>query len=219
ADMILSIANIDVPNASNLPDNASLDLLTQFDLSNDLINPSKYLMWQDPLLGQFDYELTKCDFAKHFHTQGDKLRTYIGRYPHWDSCLRFYIALCGVLEDKCTIGVDIKAAYDANDCDKLMEIANDRIPKLVEKLDNMWKANRELWFERHKAYGWEVLERRYGCLTTRLNTAAYRLIQYCREETKEIEELKEPRLPFCHNDTGEILYYNDYLHTSTAWGR
>ncbi len=219
ANMIIGISNIDIPDAKNLPDIKSGDILAQFDMSDDLINPSKYLMWQDPLLGQFDTELKKCNYKEHFRQRGEYLRTFVGKYPEWDSSLNFYIALCDVLEDKCTIGVDIKKAYDEKNTDELIKIADIRIPKLIEKLRDMWLKNRVLWFDRHKPYGWEVLERRYGCLSTRLETTAFRLKEYCAGNIDRIEELDEARLPFRHNDNGNILYYNDYLHTSTAWGR
>jgi len=219
ANMILGMANIDVPDEANLPEIKTEALLAQFDLSDDLINPSKYLMWQDTLLGKFDTELKKCNFPKHFRERGDYLRTFIGKYPEWESSLQFYIALCDAVEDKCSIGVDIKKAYDEKNMDELMRIADERIPKLIEKVRVMWLKNRELWFDRHKPFGWEVLDRRYGGLRTRLESVSYRLKDYCAGNISKLEELEGERLDFRHNDNGSILYYNEYLMSSSAWGR
>lgn len=219
ADMILGFGNIDVPDVSNLAENKTDALIAQFEKADVLINPSKYLMWQDPLLGKFDTELSKCDFPKHFRERGEYLRTFIGKYPAWDSSLDFYIALCDTLEIRCSLGVDMKKAYDEKNKPELMKIAEVRIPKIKELLLNLWDKNRILWFERYKAFGWEVLDRRYGCLMMRLNSVSCRIMDYCEGKIDVIEELQGERLPFKHNDNGTILYYNDYLHTSTAWGR
>ena len=113
----------------------------------------------------------------------------------------------------------MKKAYDEKNKSELMKIAEVRIPKIKELLLNLWDKNRILWFERYKAFGWEVLDRRYGCLMMRLNSVSCRIMDYCEGRIDVIEELQGERLPFKHNDNGTILYYNDYLHTSTAWGR
>jgi hypothetical protein len=82
----------------------------------------------------------------------------------------------------------------------------------------MWKANRTLWFERHHAFGFDVLERRYGALSMRLKTAAYRIEEYLGGRIERIEELEEERLS-AKPESPEVAYHNDYLWTSTAWGR
>ena len=218
AGMIRAISDIDIPDAAHLPE-ASGDLLERFDSTSGLVNPSKYLMWQDPLLGKFDFELTKYDYAAHFRARGETLRVWRERMPGWRLTLDFYIALCDALTEKCTLGADIRRAYRSGDRAALEQIAGRRIPALAALVRTLREKNRTLWFERHKIYGWEVLERRYGALLMRLDTAAWRLEAYLRGELPRLEEEEEPVLPYSEASRDQVLYYNDYLHTSTAWGR
>ena len=217
AGMIRAVSAIDIPDAAHLPE-ADNGLLERFDDTAGLVNPSKYLMWQDPLLGKFDYELTKYDYAAHFRDRGTALRAYCGRCPGWEESLDFYIALCDALAEKCTLGTDIRAAYRAGDRAALERIVRERIPRTAALVRTLWEKNRTLWYARYRTYGWEVLERRYGALLMRLDTAARRLEAFLRGGAAP-EELDEPVLPYSEASRDQVLYYNDYLHTSTAWGR
>ena len=218
AGMIRAVSDIDIPDRAHLPE-ADNGLLERFDDTSGLVNPSKYLMWQDPLLGKFDFELTKYDYAAHFRDRSERLRAYRERMPDWKVTLDFYIALCGALEKKCTLGADIRRAYRAGDRAALAQIARERIPALAALVRDMREKNRTLWYARHKTYGWEVLERRYGALLMRLDTTAWRLEAYLRGEVSCLEEEEEPVLPYSEASRDQVLYYNNYLHTSTAWGR
>ena len=168
---------------------------------------------------KFDFELTKYDYAAHFRARGETLRVWRERMPGWRLTLDFYIALCDALTEKCTLGADIRRAYRSGDRAALEQIAGRRIPALAALVRTLREKNRTLWFERHKIYGWEVLERRYGALLMRLDTAAWRLEAYLRGELPRLEEEEEPVLPYSEASRDQVLYYNDYLHTSTAWGR
>lgn len=234
-DMILEIANIDNPHGympisdryplfGNVADSkkktAAYDESENeiFDAAPGLVNPSKYLMWQDPIAGLFDVDAKKFNCKAHFLTQKEKLEGYLGKYPEFENSLRFYISLCDVLSVKADLGVRMKDCYDTGDKAGLKEIAEGEIPVILEKIEAMWKNNRTLWFERHQAFGFDVLERRYGCLRVRLKTTAYRIEQYLSGAIETIEELEEERLPV-RPGIPTVAYYNDYLWTSTAWGR
>lgn len=237
-DLILEISNIDNPhgyplisddykiftevacgkkNASQGAEDSEEAKLV-FDSAGKLVNPSKYLMWQDPLQGLFDVDAKKVDFRAHFSCQREKISRYLGKFPEYESTLRFYISLCDVLAEKADLGVRMKKFYDEGNAAALASIAKKDIPALLEKLDTMWKANRTLWFERHHAFGFDVLERRYGALSMRLKTAAYRIEEYLGGRIERIEELEEERLS-AKPESPEVAYHNDYLWTSTAWGR
>ena len=89
---------------------------------------------------------------------------------------------------------------------------------MLYQLEEVWLNNRTLWFERHQAFGLEVLERRYGALQLRLKTTAYRLTEYLEGRLDAIEELEEKRLP-ATVEQEDVIMYNNWLWTSTAWGR
>ena len=218
AQMTLDIADIDNPHGYVATKSEKEDGTLILDASGKLVNPSKYLMWQDPIAGLFDLEAKKFDCKAHFLKQSHKLSTYLGKYPEFEKTLHFYISLCEMLSLKADFGVRLMDAYEENDKERLQSMVKDEIPAMLEKLEDVWKNNREMWFERYQAFGFEVLERRYGALQLRLKTTAYRITEYLEGRLQTIEELDEKRLP-ATVDQKDVIMYNDWLWTSTAWGR
>lgn len=217
SEMILEIANIDNPEHIE-SGSAFIDGEIIPDSPKELVNPSKYLMWQDPIAGLFDTEAAKLDFEAHFIRQKEELQSFTGKYPEFETTLEFYIALCDVLSVKCGFGLRLKQYYDEKNEEKLREVVDREIPLLLQKTEKLWLVNRKLWFERHCAFGFEVLERRYGCLMLRLKTTSYRISEFLAGRIGKIEELEEKRLP-ATRQTEHVAYFNDYLLTHTAWGR
>lgn len=216
--MILDIADIDNPHGYTAIKTAKEEGPLIIDASGKLVNPSKYLMWQDPIAGLFDLEAKKFNCKAHFLGQRDKLAAYRGQYPEFEKTLRFYISLCEMLARKADFGVRLMKAYEEKDRTLLQSMVSEEVPAMLEKLNEMWQNNRSLWFERHQAFGFEVLERRYGALELRLKTTAYRLTEYLEGRLDTIEELEEKRLP-ATVEQEDVIMYNDWLWTSTAWGR
>ncbi len=226
AQMIIDIANIDNAEGvedllalkDNLVDSMAPENLTcrNLDSSPSLVNPSKYFMWQDPLAGLYDTEVTKLDFRAHFQGQKQKLLQYVGKYPEFETSLAFYTLLCDALTEKHDIGVRMRNAYLAKDKDALKAIREIEIPKVTSLVDSLWKKHRELWFERHQAFGLDVMDRRYGGVLARLNTASYILGEYLDGKIATIEELDEPRLPATRKSS-HISYKIGYGSIASAW--
>ena len=218
AQMILDIADIDNPHGYVATKTVSEEGPHIIDASGMLVNPSRYLMWQDPIAGLFDLEAKKFDCKAHFLGQREKLAAYLGSCPEFEHSLQFYMSLCEMLAQKGDFGVRLMQAYEAHDRAGLKDMAEKEIPAMLETLEKMWKHHRTLWFERHQAFGFEVMERRYGCLQLRLKTTAYRLEEYLSGRLDVIEELEEKRLP-ATVEQKDVIMYNDWLWISTAWGR
>ena len=217
AQMILDIADIDNPHGY-VTTKAAKEENIVLDGSGKLVNPSKYLMWQDPIAGLFDLEAKKFDCKAHFLGQRDRLVTYLGKYPEFEKSLKFYISLCEMLSLKADFGLRLMEAYETQNTGELKRIVEEEIPAMLQKLEEMWENNRALWFERHQAFGFEVLERRYGCVQLRLKTTAYRVTEYLSGNISQIEELEEKRLP-ATVEQEDVIMFNNWLWTSTAWGR
>lgn len=219
AQMLLDIADIDNPEGvddllaikDQLVDSMAPENNTNNtpDASPSLVNPAKYFMWQDPLVGLFDTEVDKLDFAAHYEKQKKKLLAYVGKYPEFERSLTFYISLCDALILKHSIGARMRAAYLANDREELAHLADDVIPETVKRVEALRENHRELWFERNQAFGLDSIERRYGGVIIRLNTAIYRLKKYLSGEFKSIEELEEPRLPATRKSS-HVAYTQGY---------
>ncbi len=113
----------------------------------------------------------------------------------WQLMFEFYEQLAAVLSVKAEIGIKLKEAYDIADKDRMIVLL-DQLASLVDSAKGLRAKHRELWFSMNKAFGWEVLEIRYGGLIARLETAQYRIEKWLEGKISKIEELEEERLYF-----------------------
>jgi len=162
----------------------------------DFSNASKYLLWQDVLLGLFDKHVEGVPVFAHFDRIEGELRRHMTEWPLAQRILAYPAKLCAVLKSKADIGVRLKAAYDTGDREMLAHAANEEIPLLMERFEQLRRAHYDLWMDIYKPFGWEVLDLRYGGAIARLKTAADRLALYLNRETDRLEELEEERIFF-----------------------
>lgn len=165
----------------------------------DQTNPSKFLLWQDVLLGVFDQQLEGLDLSTHYKNLEEKIKSY--RSP--DEALDFIWdvpeKVCAVLAKKALLGVRLKKAYDEKDVTELEKIANRDIPEVMEKVKVLKNAHKKQWYSLNKPFGWEVMDIRYGGVIARLETAEERVNDYLSGELSLIDELEQERLPFNKN--------------------
>ncbi|PTX64900.1 glycosyl hydrolase family 20 [Melghirimyces profundicolus] len=159
-------------------------------------NPSKFLLWQDPLLGLFDRHVEGTR-AKEFYTRLHReFQEDFRNGDRWRELFEVPLYLSSVLMRKSNLGLRIKKAYDQQDVHLLKRIAGEEIPVLAREVENLRNAHRKQWMETFKPFGWEVLDLRYGGLLSRLDTAGQRLLDFCGGKIKRVEELEEDRLGF-----------------------
>jgi len=159
-------------------------------------NPSKFLLWQDVLIGLFDKHLEGAGAAEYYDRLHRLLKADRDRAGRWRELFEVPVRLSAVLRMKCDIGLRIKAHYDRGEKDRLEAVAREELPKLHREIDRLRKAHRKQWFSTYKPFGWEVLDIRYGGLLARVETAMERLLDYCSGRISRIEELEEERLGF-----------------------
>ena len=127
--------------------------------------------------------------------------------------------LSNVLEQKCDLGVRIKAAYDAKDRARLQELATQGIPQVLERLEEFWDAFRAQWDADNKPFGFEVQDIRIGGLEKRLRHAALRIKSYLDGSLDSLPELEQERLPATKNYDGSEeninLNYNAWIANAT----
>lgn len=163
---------------------------------NTVVNPSKYFLWQDPLVGLFDKHAEELDLTGHFAAVEEKMNGYSEQYPEFAHLFTVSGRLSAVLEQKWNLGVRLKAAYEGGDQAVLRQIAEVELPRLREKVEALRKAHREQWMSIYKPFGWEVIDARYGGVLARLETTQVRLLQYIDGAIDRIEELEVERLHF-----------------------
>ncbi|MBN3524041.1 beta-N-acetylhexosaminidase [Paenibacillus apiarius] len=167
-------------------------------------NGSKFLLWQDTLIGLFDKHIEgelETALPGHYANLAQRLADARAK-ASGDHVLVFdlYAKLAEALAAKTSIGLQVTRAYRGGDQAELRRIAEDVLPRIRALVDMTRKAHRSLWMATSKPFGWEVLDIRYGGVLARLQSAEDRLIDYVEGRTERLEELEAERLPFYSND-------------------
>jgi len=170
-------------------------------------NPSKFLLWQDPLQGLFDQNIQGLALKEHYQKLAEDLdRADFGAYG---SMFEFYRRLAHVLVLKSELGIEIHNAYRENNAQALGKIAREIIPELILRVRALRAQHRICWGENNKMLGWDIFDMRYGSLLIRLETAGQTLLDYLEGRLARIEELEEKQLPY-NGEEGIPRYANFY---------
>lgn len=164
------------------------------DLYNDMVNPSKYLLYNDPMGGLMDAHLDEKTVPA-FVAAAEKLEP-LASHPIHGYIYDTLAKLCRVLELKGDMSVKLREAYKAGDKAALAEMADKTIPECIARLDTFIAAMRYQWYYESKTFVFSNHELRLGGLRLRLESTAMRLKAYLAGETDKIEELEQPVLEF-----------------------
>lgn len=165
-----------------------------------MANPSKYLLWQDLLTGLFDAHIepdTEAMLPAYYSEMEEKWRiSKEGMSAPFDALFDTYEKLSAVLSVKSILGVRIKRSYDDGRIEELKTIAGTELPELIHRVEELRLAHRKTWMQTYKAFGWEVLDIRYGGLKARIQSAGDRIADYVDGRVQVLEELEVKRLIF-----------------------
>ncbi len=156
-------------------------------------NPSKYLLYQDPLCGLFDrhadesYDEVFAEAAAKLAEAGSRA----GRYSYMFDTLS---ALCDVLSLKATVGIRLKKAYEADDREGLRRLSEEVLPAIAQKAERLRICMETQWMRENKGFGFEVQDVRLAGVAARALSAAKRVSAYLAGEISVIEELEAERL-------------------------
>src|SRR5699024_6247056 len=76
-------------------------------------NPSKFLLWQDILIGLYDKNIEGLSIAEHYERLEGKLSNIkTPKIDRWKNTLKFYKQLATVLKTKSEIGLRLKRIYE-----------------------------------------------------------------------------------------------------------
>jgi hexosaminidase len=156
-------------------------------------HPSKFLLWQDLLIGLYDENIRRLPMNKHYETLATDLNKAKERNHDWTELFSFYMQLAKVLSVKAEFGLKLKEAYDQKNYHEVNKLKL-KLIDVREEVEELRKAHRVLWFSTNKPFGWEVLDIRYGGVLTRIETTQYRLEQWLEGNIQTIDELEEERL-------------------------
>ena len=177
---------------------------------NPLHNPSKYLLYNDPLIGMLNNKISLEDDAR-FQELSVKIRAardQMGPYAYINDAIA---DLTKLLSLKQSLPLRIHEAYERGDRDALRELLP-RIDLSLVALDRFLLSFRKAWLKDRKPQGFDIQELRLGGLSARLQEAKMRIEEYLNGSISRIEELEEAILPYDPSDAGpEAACYNLYL--------
>ena len=161
-------------------------------------NPSKYLLYQDPMLGIFDYHVKESGVnTKSYYQNIQKCMNECAKKTgKYQLLFSFYEKLAAVLADKADLGMCIKSAYDRSDRAALKDISQNVIPGIICNLTDMKSSREKIWMNDAKPFGYEILDIKIGGVITRLKSTGYRIDNYLNGNVLRLEELEEERLPY-----------------------
>ena len=178
-------------------------------------NPTKFLVWQDPMQGLFDKNIEGLALKEHYAKIADMLdNADFGNYP---TMFEFYRRLAHLLVLKSELGLDIHKAYKAGDRAAMQDLAENIIPETANRVRALREQHYICWKENNKMLGWDIFDMRYGSLLIRLETAARSLKDYLAGELTTIEELDALQRPY--DNTEGIPVWTNYYGRIVSAGR
>lgn len=162
--------------------------------NTDVVTVSKNLLYQDILCGLFDKNFSCVDIKDHFIKLLKKTEN-LKSQGDIDYIFTWYKQLLNVLSQKSDIGITLQKAYENKDKDSLyrhismLNTLKDDIYELKQLYITMWDKN-------NKAFGFDIIDMRFGGIIFRIDTAIQRIKDYLDGKTKAIEELEEEKLMY-----------------------
>lgn len=159
-------------------------------------NPTKCLLWDDPLLGIYCGSL----HARKMTRLGSYYKSFVKKLdvPESDNrleqSLQFAQALAEAVSVKADLFADLYDAYHAGNKRRLRTL-RDTVLKCCATVSRLEATHRSVWQRDAKNFGWEVIEKRYAAVESRLITTAQTLDDYLDGRIDSIEELEPQRVP------------------------
>ena len=178
-------------------------------------NPSKYLLYNDPIYGLFDYH-TDDNYCEHYKNCVKIFKNAERKNPCYKDIFALERTLCDYLGIKANFGNTLKALYEKNDKEGLEYFAKKTVPVAIKKLDAFIKAVRKIWINENKIFGLDVLELRLGGQRQRLKEITIRIGEYLKGKVDTLPELMQPTLSFAYEDyEDKDIYKGLYAYMAT----
>ena len=176
-------------------------------------NPSKYLLYNDPLEGLMDANMDADTVADEYRKAAQKLSAHADN-PRFGYLFRTAAALCRVLTRKSDFTVRLRRAYLAGDKKAMAALAQET-DAIAKDLAVFHALFRDQWNRENKPYGFAVQDLRLGGLKERLLATRERIEEYLAGKVPNIPELEEPVLPYRGNPN-EYFCFNGWSANVSA---
>ncbi|MFV0416690.1 MAG: family 20 glycosylhydrolase [Chthoniobacterales bacterium] len=155
-------------------------------------NLSKILLWHDPLLGFFEKHFP--DTLSEQYTRLQVKLEAASKLSGNNTRLAHPARLAAFLSLKARLHQCLRPAYQKHDLSTLEDIVKHLLPDLQTALRKLHEGHRLLWRELYQPFGWDVIDRRYGGLRSRLETLSELLKQHIHVGDSIPELELEPRI-------------------------
>lgn len=188
----------------------TLDTLNSLNNIVDVKNPSKYLLFDDILMGRLDYPVSK-EFSMLYKDKTITLEKLSIKSSKFNYLFETQFRLSDVLTLKTELTNSLYNAYKTNNRLALSELLP-AFDLLIKKMNIFYQAFTTQWHIENKAYGFEVQNYRIGGLISRVSYIKDLVSKYVKEEIDQIEALEEKVMDL-NNDN--VVAYNGFLRTVT----
>jgi hexosaminidase len=155
-------------------------------------NFGKWILWHDPLLGFLEAHIAES-LPEHYRQLSATLAAYPGGHPDAIHA-QFACALATALALKSTLHRDVRPSYQNRDHIRLRQLLEEVLPATLTAVEELQRIHRRIWWEWRKPFGWDVLERRYAGLLSRLRSLDEALRNHLQNPEQPILELDEKPL-------------------------
>ena len=182
--------------------------LGEFDLpalfapvSDDPVNFSKFLLYQDPLLPLFQADCEGLALSGRYESLQRLYHGFTSQEPRFEAMYRFYEQLAGLLALKVQWFLQAPAARCQSPQAAQMAALAHACARQCESCRAAWGR---LWEAVNKPFGYEVIDLRMAGLTGRFRTAEVQMQRLHQGEIDEIETLACPKLRCLTNADGKF---------------
>ncbi|MDO9629846.1 MAG: beta-N-acetylhexosaminidase [Acholeplasmataceae bacterium] len=197
-----------------------LDLVNQIYPSKEhiAVNPSKYLLFEDILLGNINTKVN-MNYKFYYHEITEKLSIQKDKKGSLSYLFRTLYDLSKVLTLKSTLGLDLYHAYHKDDRVELIRLTTEVIPKLLRDLSKFYESFKYQWYLENKKIGFEVQSYRIGGLIKRIEEVESYLESYLTNEISSIPELEERIVNLSEDDDPyNGTSYNNQFSKNITYG-
>ena len=168
-----------------------------------VVNPSKYQLYNDCLLGLYDNGGVYEGDGKNYAEIAQKVKEAALRAGDFKYVFDTIAALCDVLEIKAEIGIRARKAYKEKDIEELKKIVAD-YSEMIDRTEEFYNCFRKQWYKENKPFGFEPQDIRLGGLIMRMKNCCNTIEEYLAGDASAILELEEESLPFIEKK--EMIY-------------
>ena len=199
------------------------ETLMLFDLPDKLTNeenrkqnascPSRYLFFNDPLLGLMDHHMEADKVGAYYASAARTL--HAKKDSKFGYGLETLACLCDVLELKATLGIELRAAYKSGNKDELKRLANEVMPEIIKRTEVFYETFKKQWYAENKLFGFEVQDIRFGGIIKRLEAVIEIINMYLDGSLECIEALACDTIPHWDQGDGKYIIQNSYAAATT----